>query len=55
MNAGKRLSASPRGMEPYLGLNMDQFWTMVHRDLPELEEQVRQIRSQIASDSVRGE
>jgi uncharacterized protein with HEPN domain len=32
----------------YFGLNMEQVWTMARKDLPELEKQVRHIRSQIA-------
>ena len=35
----------------YFGLNMYQVWTMIQKDLPKLEEQVRHIRSQIAPDS----
>jgi uncharacterized protein with HEPN domain len=35
----------------YFGLNMDQVWTMIQKDLPQMEEQVRHIRSQIAPDS----
>lgn len=35
----------------YFGLDLHQVWTMVHKDLPTLEEQVRHVRSQIASDS----
>jgi uncharacterized protein with HEPN domain len=32
----------------YFGLNMNQVWTMTGKDLPELEEQVRSIHSQIS-------
>ena len=35
----------------YFGLNMHQVWTMTQKDLPQLEEQVRHIRSRIAADS----
>jgi uncharacterized protein with HEPN domain len=35
----------------YFGLNMHQVWTMAQKDLPELEEPVQRIRSQIAADS----
>jgi uncharacterized protein with HEPN domain len=34
----------------YFGLNMHQVWTMTQKDLPELEEQVQRIRSEIAAD-----
>jgi uncharacterized protein with HEPN domain len=34
----------------YFGLNLHQVWTMVQKDLPKLEEQVRHIRSQITPD-----
>jgi uncharacterized protein with HEPN domain len=34
----------------YFGLNMQQVWTMTQKDLPELEEQVQRIRSEIAAD-----
>ena len=33
------------------GLNLQQFWTMPNEDLPKLEEQVRQIHSEIGADS----
>ena len=35
----------------YFGLNLDQVWTMVHRDLPKLEGQIQYIRSQITPNS----
>jgi uncharacterized protein with HEPN domain len=35
----------------YFGLNLHQVWTMTQKDLPQLEEQVRHIRSPIAVDS----
>ena len=35
----------------YFGLNLHQVWTMTQTDLPKLDEQVRHIRSQIASGS----
>ena len=38
----------------YFGLNMQQVWTMVNKDLPELEEHVRQIRSEVRPDSGLG-
>ncbi len=38
----------------YFGLNMQQVWTMVQKDLPGLEEQVQHIRSQIAPESAPG-
>jgi uncharacterized protein with HEPN domain len=34
----------------YFGLNMHQVWAMTQKDLPELEEQVQRIRSEIAAD-----
>jgi uncharacterized protein with HEPN domain len=34
----------------YFGLNMHQVWTMTQKDLPQLEEQVQHIRSQITAD-----
>jgi uncharacterized protein with HEPN domain len=34
----------------YFGLNMEQVWTLVQRDLPKLEQQVRRIRLQIGGD-----
>ncbi len=34
----------------YFGLNMHQVWTMTQKDLPELEEKVQRIRSDIAAD-----
>ena len=33
----------------YFGLNMHQVWTVTQKDLPQLEEQVQRIRSQIAA------
>jgi len=33
----------------YFGLNMQQVWTMMPKQLPELEEQVHQIRPEITS------
>jgi uncharacterized protein with HEPN domain len=33
----------------YFGLNMQQVWTMTQRDLPALEEQIRQIHSELSA------
>jgi hypothetical protein len=33
----------------YFGLNLHQVWTMTQKDLPQLEEQVQHIRSQISA------
>jgi uncharacterized protein with HEPN domain len=38
----------------YFGLNTNQVWTMTQKDLPELEEQVQQIRSEIEGETGRG-
>jgi uncharacterized protein with HEPN domain len=35
----------------YFGLNMDQVWTMIQKDLPELKQQIQNIRAQPAPDS----
>jgi uncharacterized protein with HEPN domain len=38
----------------YFGLNMHQVWTMARRDVPKLEEQVRDILTRVASDAECG-
>jgi uncharacterized protein with HEPN domain len=35
----------------YFGLNMHQVWTMIQKDIPNLEEHVKHIRSRIAPES----
>ena len=37
----------------YFGLNMHQVWTVTQRDLPKLEEQVRDVRAQMGPDPER--
>jgi uncharacterized protein with HEPN domain len=34
----------------YFGLNLDQIWVLIQKDLPKLEEQVRRIRAETAAD-----
>jgi len=34
----------------YFGLNLDQIWTMTQKDLPKLEEQVRQVCAGLRTD-----
>jgi uncharacterized protein with HEPN domain len=38
----------------YFGINMHQVWTMAQKDLPKLQEQIQQVRSQIAFASEDG-
>lgn len=38
----------------YFGLNLDQLWILVERDLPRLEEQIERILRRNPSDSARG-
>jgi len=37
----------------YFGLNLHQVWTMVQKDLPELEKQIQRIRAEVAPDPAR--
>ena len=34
----------------YFGLNLEQLWTMVRRDLPKLDEQMRRIQKRLNAD-----
>jgi uncharacterized protein with HEPN domain len=38
----------------YFGLNLHQVWTMAQKDLPELEERIRRLCAEVASDPQRG-
>lgn len=38
----------------YFGLNLQQVWIMVEKDLPKLEQQIRLIRSQITTEPATG-
>jgi uncharacterized protein with HEPN domain len=38
----------------YFGLNLDQIWTMTQKDLPDLEERIRNIHAGTAGDPPYG-